>query len=337
MAARVEYLASDAWSRYLLECERFSFFSTPQFNQAWADSFAPGSRVHALKVMIGEHASLLLPLIEVSSSRRLPLKSVVCGPEWTGVAAGHLDGASATVARSVAAAVRGFLVENVSITIDPLCALDLSGLTAQGFEESWQDAYVVRLAKGHEAWLACLDKAVRRQIQRSAEHGLETRSGGVELLDVFHELYRHSAEHHGRRMVYPKAFLARLLASPGVGRAQLYLTYRGESCVAGGLVAIGRREAVAWIGARVHGPAGLNANENRHAHVIQDLCREGIDAYNLGANPGLAGVAAFKTKLAAAAVPYVTYTWRNKLVSVLRGWSARFSGVITGNASVAPL
>lgn len=314
----LRFLTAPEWNQTLETIPSFPYFVTPKYINAWIRHYAPGlGRARALLVEASPDRWRIVAFAEVRVSRYLPLHTLVAAPEGGyGVA-----GAGAMEAGWFEAALRRLRRLDVnSFEITPGPELSEPNLLPWAVETRWLDAWIVDLSSGYERWLtSALDKRTRRQLRHAEAQSVRTERAGIEGLDRFWVLYSSAVRGDpARHEMYPRAFLADLMAAPGPGDACLYLTSQGERLVAGGLLLCGGSWALAWIGAMDRSFAALHGNLARHAAVIRDLAARGVTSYNLGAAPGLPAVAEFKRKLGAVPHRYATIAWANPFWDRLR-------------------
>ncbi|MCC6198195.1 MAG: GNAT family N-acetyltransferase [Burkholderiales bacterium] len=307
------------WQRALESLPAYSFFATPRFVNAWIRHFDPTARARVARIRHAGGGWRLAAFVE-SRISRLGTLALVGVPDggYGVVGAGPMPPEWLAAMCSVLGTSR---VETIELTIGP----GLQEGEPRGVWHAEQTAWMIDTHEGFDAWWnGCLDKRVRRQITRSEEEGVRTRACGVEGLDAFFAMYEQSLRANPKRThSYPKAFLRDLIDGRGPGEASLYLTYRGDCVIAGGLLLRGGSEALAWIGAMDRSQGAVYGNENRHTSVLRDLVASGARRYNLGAAPALPEVAAFKRKLGAQPVPYHIVRWQSPLWARLRTWQGR--------------
>jgi hypothetical protein len=321
---RVTELDQRAWVDALEAAHRYSFFVTPRYLRTWAHHFADDAPTRAIKIVAPAGLGWrLIAFVDLPSSRRLRTRRLVAAPEG-GYGVAGVGAMPENWLQDVLQQLTTLRNESVEITTSPVL-WDESTMT-NAIARDDQEAWVIDLGLGADAWIASLDKRVRRQLRISEERGVHTQRSTVDDLDVFYQLYRGAVDNDPERNVlYSKSFLADLMRESGPGDAALYLArFQGE-IIAGGFLLHGKAEALAWIGAMDRRFGALHANVNRHVAVARDLVDAGVTAYNLGAAPGLPEVAEFKRRLGATAQPYATLVAYNPLWTRLRRWSARLS------------
>ena len=170
--------------------------------------------------------------------------------------------------------------------------------------------------RSREDLLAGLGRAWRRNLRVAQRHGVEVRPGDVEGLEVFHALYRETAEREGfvpRPLSYFRGLWAAFAdAPPGVG-VRLYLAHPPGCEPQAAALAI-------WVGRHywyVYGGSVTAGRSTKPSNAVQwrmmcDACDLGADVYDLrgigdALDPDgpLAGLTRFKIGSGGRAVEYL--------------------------------
>jgi hypothetical protein len=308
---RVEALSRSEWMASLDRLTGYAPFVSPRFMDSWALEHETATQPRPWRITDRSGAWRLVVLVELSTSR-FGTRSLIA-PEggYTVAGEGRMPG---QWPQSLLRCVRTIATDNVELIIPPQDEFDASGVSELVIRQ--EHAWIIDLSAGAEAWLrGTLDRRTRRQLALAEAHGVVTRRCGIEGLDDFEMLYRRELALNSARRAYPARFLRALLDN---GLAALYLSSHGGRPIAAGFLLQAGNQALAWIGCFDRAYAHLHANLHRHCAVIHDLCAAGVNAYNLGAAPGLPAVANFKRKLGALPHPYATVAWRNPWLGRLR-------------------
>jgi hypothetical protein len=307
----VEPLSRAEWTSSLARLPGYAPFVSPHFLDSWAREHRTGTRPRPWRITDRSGAWRLAVLAELSTSR-FGTRALIA-PEG-GYATAGTGPMPARWLHTLLCSIRSMSTDNVELVLDPQ---DVVGPgDAPGLQVAHEQAWIIDLRVGAEVWLReALDRRTRRQLALAESNGVVTQRCGAEGLDDFETLYRRELRATPARATYSTRFLRNLLDS---GLATLYISRHEGRPIAGGLLLQGGNQALAWIGCFDREQAHLHGNLHRHSVVIRDLCAEGVASYNLGAAPGLPGVACFKRKLGAVPHPYVTVAWRNPWLHGLR-------------------
>lgn len=90
---------------------------------------------------------------------------------------------------------------------------------------------LLRLRASSEALMASFKAKLRSQIRRPLKEGLQTRSGGAELLEAFYTVFLQNMRDLGSPVHSPRLFAEVLAAFPG--KARIFVVTRGGEPVAG--------------------------------------------------------------------------------------------------------
>ncbi|HYM80148.1 MAG TPA: GNAT family N-acetyltransferase [Candidatus Limnocylindria bacterium] len=205
-------------------------------------------------------------------------------------------------------------------------APEREALEAVPGETRWVTTAVIDLGAGLGPVWQAMDKKTRHELRRTGERGLRFAEDPESLDEVY-------ALHHAQTRAWPgyrplPIELARRLLQPAAATtpdaaplARLFTVRDGRGVLAGGLVLDGPHESfVWWTGAhedsrRAHGVAWL------YVSLAEWAAAAGRSRLNLGASPGLEGVAAFKRSLGARdyryPVRWIARARRSRLVSAV--------------------
>lgn len=322
-ALAVKQLSLEQWHNCLRQLDRYSYFVTPEFANAWATHVWRDAQPMAWRVDAANQAWRLVVAMSTPSSR-LGTQVLTAMPMGAYGTAGQGTMPPRWQDR-VMMELRRPHRDSIELTMDPMDEVGPAAAPGPHVVGTVQ-AWAIDLRQGYVHWQQHqLEKTVRRQLRLATEHGLRTVAAGDADVPLFLSL-------HARAMKPPQGttsghhsepFVRQLLLHSELGEAKLYLTYLDSQPIAGGLQLRGKQDALAWIGWLDREHAQLHANVHRHAQAIQDLCASGFTSYNLGAAPGLPSVAQFKRKLGAKPIDYEVLRWTNRPLARLRKWVGR--------------
>lgn len=121
---------------------------------------------------------------------------------------------------------------------------------------------------------------VRAQVKRSRRFGLSVRSGGIELLDEFYQVFAENMRDLGTP-VYGRSFFSNLLAS-GIGQQQLVIvSHRGKPVSAAYLIAYRQRMEVPWA-STLRSANQYDANMFLYWKLLSIACEQGCEIFDFG-------------------------------------------------------
>lgn len=149
-----------------------------------------------------------------------------------------------------------------------------------------------------------------RLIKKAMEKaGIKVKPGRREEdFEAYGEMYAASLARWNKKpsVVYTQAFfdsVRDILVSADAAR--FYMAWQGHSPQAGALVVLGKTRAVYWHGVSVDDPVPGSAHL-LHYKIMEDVESRGLDVYDFGPSPGLAGVQRFKQGFGARPEEHLT-------------------------------
>ena len=173
--------------------------------------------------------------------------------------------------------------------------------------ERIDEAHVIDVSAGADAWLAGLRKRARQQLTKAERLGvtIERTSAAPDLAAV-HALAAEQAAAWGVRAVHSLAFYQELLAAPeAAGGARLWVA-RAEGRVVCGVLAfvdVAAGESYVWWSGSGLEARRLLAFPSVLSRVVTDAAAEGIARVSLGFSGHQARLTDFKEQMGAQPVP----------------------------------
>lgn len=197
--------ADGEWDGYVRRAPAAGFFHLAGWRRAVERSF--GHRAHYLTARRGGEIAGVLPLFEMRSL--LFGRALVSLPFAIG---GGLAADGPEEAAALLAAARELAERRRVDYLELRGERALSPAVAPGLLT--KDLYVTfraDLAEGEEALLRRMERKRRQMMSYAGRAGFTSRVAGAEELPLFFRLFAQNMHHHGTP-VYPRRFLARLLA-----------------------------------------------------------------------------------------------------------------------------
>ena len=159
-------------------------------------------------------------------------------------------------------------------------ATDWGGVTAWGRVTAFESAYVDLAPSLEEIWNSSLNGKRRNMIRKAEKQGVEIRCLDADGLDQYWALVERMAERAGIAPK-PKRYYSRILEEFGPrDQARLYLAFRHDVAVAGGIFLRYRATCYYWVGASDNS-VNLGQGELVQWQVIQWAKQMGCRWYDL--------------------------------------------------------
>jgi FemAB-related protein (PEP-CTERM system-associated) len=152
-----------------------------------------------------------------------------------------------------------------------------------------------------------LGSKLRSQIKRAGREGVQTRTGGLELLDAFYDVFCRNMHELGTP-VYPKRFFHAILEQFAADTRLVVIEQAGKPLAGGFLVFDGRRAEIPW--ACCHPEAKpLGINMRLYWDVLVSAIERGCDSFDFGRSSVDSGTFRFKQQWGAQPLPLHWYRW----------------------------
>lgn len=151
---------------------------------------------------------------------------------------------------------------------------------------TFADTYVVDLAGSEEQILQNMKPKTRYNVRVAERKGVQVFPASVEMLPVFYDLYRQTAERNGFCLCDYKYFLSLFSAvacHPDSSEAHLLLASHKQDLLAGAIVSISGRTATYLFGASSSEKRNLMGPYALHWAAIRLARSKGCSTYDMGA------------------------------------------------------
>ena len=291
---------------------------TPEWTAAICDGSAYADVSRAYRFADGRR--FVLPLVARRGLPR-PAAQLWSFPNVWGIGGPVGRGLDRHVVDHIVEDLRGLGAARVSVRIDPLAdahwrhlALDGRALVIP------RTAHVAELHDDASSHLAGLSKQTRFNIRKAGRRGVRIEVGtGGELLDAHYELFLRSVDRWAEHQHEPLA-LARWRAARRDPLAKLerigrhlgerfcvIVGYVDERPAASAIVLLGATTRYTRGAIDADLVRGTNANDAVHWRALELAYADGAHRYNMGESGSADGLAHFKERFGAVAVPYGEY------------------------------
>ena len=155
-----------------------------------------------------------------------------------------------------------------------------------------------------------LGSKLRSQIKRSDREGVQTKTGGLDLLDAFYDVFCRNMHELGTP-VYPKRFFHAILEQFAADTKLVVIERAGTPLAGGFLVFDGRRAEIPW--ACCHPEAKpLGINMRLYWEVLATTIERGCDSFDFGRSSVDSGTFRFKQQWGAKPLPLHWYRWERR-------------------------
>lgn len=291
---------------------------SPEWTEAICDGspFADASRLYEF----ADGRRFVLPLVERHRRPRLA-RQLWSFPEARGIGGPVGTGLDRVVVDHLVDDLRRLGAARVSIRIDPL---DQSSWAHLADDPQTvvipRTAHVASLHDDPDRHLAALSKQTRFNIRKAARRGVRVEVGcGGELLDDHHRLFLSSVERWAGKQHEPLAMarwragrrdpvdaLRRIGTHLG-DRFRVVVGYVGDRPAASAVVLLGPTTRYTRGAIDAELVRGTNANDAVHWRALELAYEHGATTYNMGESGRAPGLARFKERFGAVAVPYAEY------------------------------
>jgi serine/alanine adding enzyme len=152
-----------------------------------------------------------------------------------------------------------------------------------------------------------LGSKLRSQVKRSDRESVAVRSGGIELLDDFYDVFAHNMRDLGTP-VYPKRFFRMILERFPAITQLLVLDLKGQAAAAGFLVMDAGRAEIPWASCRAEAkPFGLNMR--LYWEVLSYVIARGCTSFDFGRSTLDSGTFKFKRQWGAEPLQLYWHRW----------------------------
>lgn len=281
-------LAADDWNRFVA----FHSEATGYHLAEWRTVFERGlgHRCHYLAVRSGAAVQGILPLVEVRSRLFGRALSSLPYVNYGGVLASTPRAAEALLSAANELAEK----RRLQFVVLRHRRRQLPQLPARTHKVTM----VLPLESDAERMWTALDRKVRNQVRKGEKSGLETLSGGAELLDDFYSVFAHNMRDLGTP-VYGRPLFAEILQQ-FPNDARVHLVRLGTTTIAGAL-SYGWNHVVEVPSAsslREH--RSLCPNHLMYWHIIKEAIRERRTIFDFGRSTPDDGTYHFKEQWGAA-------------------------------------
>ncbi len=294
--ADVQPFSLSQWEKQRERWKALGFFQTPGWLGILCEAFA---EFHNRSVLLRDHSGreVLLPLVE---NRKAPGLHT-----WLSLPYGTYGGPIPEKSTGGACwkLVETFLREQKFSAINLTLPPGVQAPDWEGYRIRSLTTQVLDLRVGFDRLRQqCFSTACQRAIRKAERGRVEVRTLDKENhLQPFLNLYERSMKRWGLSKGFPRRLFELLWAEPG---ARYWGAFAHERLVAAALVLSQNTHQYYWLGVMDEAAQHLRPNNLLFSRILEQSCRTGMEAFDLGNSEGLIGVFNFKKSFGPEVVTY---------------------------------